>query len=301
MSKHDSTLDLKKSAQNAIFSATNQSAIGIDVHLDKIVFCYQKCAFNSSELEERNFTGKGNLDAIKEAALICKDLNPDVILMESTGVYWYSVYEALEDVGFTSKQLAVLNARDVKAARGRKTDTTDARRLTELGRSGKYRASFLPDRSHRQYRTCFRALQAFKRQRQRSVNRLHKLFCTVGLRASTVFSDIRGKAASKILEALVKSHPHDDDEALMKVIEENCRRLKHTPEEIFEALRCNRNTPVWQPIELCIDVIKSLDAAYSKQLHSLKLMVKKTDGDLFVRLQKIPGISEIAALGIICN
>lgn len=252
MSANNSTLNLKKSAQNAIFSATNQSAIGIDVHLDKIVFCYQKCAFNSSELEERNFACKGNLDALKEAALICKELNPDVILMESTGVYWYSVYEALEDVGFTSEQLAVLNARDVKAARGRKTDVTDARRLTELGRSGKYRASFIPDRTHRQYRTCFRALQTFKRQRQRAVNQLHKLLCSVGARASTVFSDIRGKAASKIIEALVMYHHSGDDVVLMQVIEENSKRLKHTPEEIFEALRCNGNSPVWHPISLCI-------------------------------------------------
>lgn len=298
MSEHNSTLNLKKSAQTAIFSATNQSAIGIDVHLDKIVFCYQNCAFNSSKLEERNFTSKGNLSDINNAASICKELNPDVILMESTGVYWLSIYEALENVGFMSEQLIVLNARDVKAARGRKTDLTDARRITELGRSGKYRQSFIPDRIHRQYRTCFRALQAAKRTRQRAVNQLHKLLCSVGARASTVFSDIRGKAATIIIEALAANA---SDDKLLQIIEENSKRLKHSPEEIFEALRCDKTSPVWNVISKSIKHIKFLDDTYEEQLAELKSMVIKTDKDLFLRLQKIPGISELSALGIVCE
>ena len=40
--------------------------------------------------------------------------------MESTGVYWQSLYEALENVGFTNKQIVVVNARDVKNKRGSK-------------------------------------------------------------------------------------------------------------------------------------------------------------------------------------
>jgi transposase len=52
--------------------------------------------------------------------------------MESTGVLWRSPYEALEAAGFTADQLALVNARDVKAVIGRKTDREDAKRLAEI-------------------------------------------------------------------------------------------------------------------------------------------------------------------------
>lgn len=42
--------------------------------------------------------------------------------MESTGGFWISPYEALEDMGFTSRQIQLVNARDVKAVLGHKTD-----------------------------------------------------------------------------------------------------------------------------------------------------------------------------------
>lgn len=202
MGKLYSTASPPKKLPTAIFSATNESAIGVDVHLDKMVFCYQRCQFNGDKLEQREFIYRGSRDELRKAAKICFSLQPNVIVMESTGIYWLSLYEMLEDAGFNSDQLIVLNAREVKAARGRKTDYTDALRLTEVGRSGNYKASFIQDKQHRQYRLCFRAMQNTRKHKQRAVNQLHKLLCSVGVRASTVFSDIRGKAASNIICAL---------------------------------------------------------------------------------------------------
>ena len=50
--------------------------------------------------------------------------------MESTGVYWFSPYEALEQVGFNTDTIKVVKATEVKAAEGRKTDKVDAKRLS---------------------------------------------------------------------------------------------------------------------------------------------------------------------------
>jgi transposase len=53
-------------------------------------------------------------------------LNPDEVVMESTGIYWKSPYAALEAVGIRA---TVVNARHVKQVPGRKTDVGDAQWL----------------------------------------------------------------------------------------------------------------------------------------------------------------------------
>ncbi len=55
--------------------------------------------------------------------------NPELVVMESTGIYWKSPYSALEKHGL---KLAVVNAYLVKQVPGRKTDIADAQWLTIL-------------------------------------------------------------------------------------------------------------------------------------------------------------------------
>ncbi|WP_199767289.1 IS110 family transposase [Aeromonas sp. ASNIH5] len=63
------------------------------------------------------------------------------VAMESTGVYWISVYEILETHGL---QVVLANARDARAVPGRKTDVNDAQWIQRLHACGLLRASF-PD------------------------------------------------------------------------------------------------------------------------------------------------------------
>ena len=67
----------------------------------------------------------------------CLGFAPEVVVMESTGVYWKSPFAALEAVGITAW---VVNARHVKAVPGRKTDMADAQWLATLARAGLLRA-----------------------------------------------------------------------------------------------------------------------------------------------------------------
>ncbi len=117
--------------------ATHTSAIGIDVHLNLLVCTAQVQLDNHQELTE-SLDFYTNRDDLDKFAAWCKSKNPQIILMESTGSLWYSVYEALEDVGFTDKKLVLINARDAKATCGRKTDRKDALRLARLARSGNF-------------------------------------------------------------------------------------------------------------------------------------------------------------------
>jgi transposase len=51
--------------------------------------------------------------------------------MESTGIYWKSVYASLSAAGIPAR---VVNARHVKKVPGRKTDVADSERLAQLAR-----------------------------------------------------------------------------------------------------------------------------------------------------------------------
>lgn len=187
----------------AVFSALYETAVGIDVHEKKMVACYQSSLFGDGELKTEHRDFGTTQQQLEELTAWCKGLNPDIILFESTGVYWVSLYEKLEQSGLAPDKVAVLNGRDVKAVRGRKTDWADAKRLTEIGRYGAFKASFIPSKPIRDLLFMFRALSALKKEKQRVVNILHKLFTCSGLRASQVFSDIRGKAATVIVNAVI--------------------------------------------------------------------------------------------------
>jgi transposase len=56
-----------------------------------------------------------------------------LVVMESTGIYWKSVYAALEAAGIPA---LVVNARHIKNVPGRKTDVADSEWLAQLARFG---------------------------------------------------------------------------------------------------------------------------------------------------------------------
>ena len=100
------------------FHSLHETAIGIDVHANLIVGCYQNGAFGKKSLDSDNWQCEANKKSLHDFADWCKKQSPEVLIMESTGVYWQSLYESLEDVGFTSRQIIVVNARDVKNKSG---------------------------------------------------------------------------------------------------------------------------------------------------------------------------------------
>ena len=113
--------------------------IGLDVHQAQISGCaIMEQADGTVAVERREFGGfKRDRRALVEWA---GSIGPDVVVMESTGIYWKSPYAALESAGIVAW---VVNARHVKAVPGRKTDVADAQWLATLARAGLLRASFV--------------------------------------------------------------------------------------------------------------------------------------------------------------
>lgn len=271
--------------------AQYRSAIGVDVHRDLLVCCYQEHNPEKNEMltEMANFGTK--CSQLMEFAQWCANLSPDVIIMESTGVLWRSPYEALESVGFTNKQLALVNARDVKAAVGRKTDAEDAKRLATFARLGTIKRSFVPGKLFRDMRLLARLYKKTVDNFARTKNRYNKILNSAGFRASSVFSDTNGKAAKILLDAFVFGSKEDQAVAL------NCRavkRLKASPEEIQDALNATCNPVILEllrKVKADIDSQRKLADEYMSMLRQAQAPYEHCI-ELLVR---IPGIKETSA------
>lgn len=130
----------------------HKRVIALDVHQAKITACaVVEHDDGRVEVTKRDFGAfKRDRRALAQWAL---EMAPEVVVMQSTGVYWKSPFAALEAVGLIAW---VVNARHVKAVPGRKTDMADAQWLATLARAGLLRASFIPPVQMRQLRLVAR-------------------------------------------------------------------------------------------------------------------------------------------------
>ena len=122
-----------------------------------------------------------------------------VVGMEATGAYWKPVFYLREhDV-----ECWLLNARHMKAVPGRKTDVKDAEWIAQLVEHGLVRPSFVPPEPVRQLRDLTRYRSEVVRERTREAQRLEKLLEDAGIKLSVVVSDLLGRSARAMLEALI--------------------------------------------------------------------------------------------------
>ena len=96
----------------------HKRVIALDVHQAKITACaVVEHDDGRVEITQRDF-GAFKRDR-RALAAWAMELRPEVVVMESTGVYWKSPFAALEAVGIIAW---VVNAHHVKTVPGRKTD-----------------------------------------------------------------------------------------------------------------------------------------------------------------------------------
>lgn len=200
--------------------------IGLDVHQAKISACaIAELPDGTLTVEQREFGGfKRDRRALADWA---RAFGPEVVVMESTGIYWKSPYAALEAVGITAW---VVNARHVKTVPGRKTDVAHAQWLATLARSGLLHASFIPPANIRHLRLIARQRQKLGGMLASEKNRLHKLLADAGIRLGVVVSDIHGQAGRAMVKALIEGKP-------MSEILDLAGRLRASRAELFEALQ----------------------------------------------------------------
>ena len=262
----------------------HKRVIALDVHQAKITACaIVEHDDGRVEVSKREFGAfKRDRRALAQWAL---EIVPEVVVMESTGVYWKSPFAALEKVGIVAW---VVNARHVKAVPGRKTDLCDAQWLATLARSGLLRASFIPCAEFRQLRLVARQRQKLVSMLASEKNRLHKVLVDAGVRINVLVGDIHGLAARAMVKSLIEGKPTHE-------ILDQKGRLRASREELFEALspeclsgaHCFVLDEIMQHLEQIEQRIGRMDAYLLKALEPWQAQLNL--------LTTMPGIDRIGA------
>jgi len=258
--------------------------IGLDVHQGQVTACaIIEEADGQVRIEQRQF-GAFKKDR-RALAQWCARLQPDEVVMESTGIYWKSPYTALEAAGIRAK---VVNARHVKQVPGRKTDIGDAQWLAMLARAGLLRASFIPPAKLRELRLIARQRQKLVGQLASEKNRLHKVLTDGGIRLGVVVSDVHGQSARAMVKALIQgAAPHE-------VLPLASRRLKASREELFDALQGDLTDSHRFVLDELMRHIEEIEARIARFDARLLEGLKEERNSLLL-LQTLPGVDLIGA------
>ena len=113
---------------------------GLDVHRDNVVAC-TRVAMPDGTLEVANYGARTTRSGLAELTAFLMDAGVDTVAMEATGVYWRSIYYALEGI---LEELWLCNAQHVKNVPRRKSDLSDAEWLADVAAHGMVRPSSVP-------------------------------------------------------------------------------------------------------------------------------------------------------------
>ncbi len=130
-----------------------------------------------------------------------KQCEIDTVAMESTGIYWKSLFSILVRNDF---EVCLVNASHTKNVTGRKTDESDATWIQKLHSCGLLKSSYLPDDEQEVLRTLVRYRRTLVQDSSRFVNRLQKSLELMNIKFHTVIRDITGKTGRAVIEAIIR-------------------------------------------------------------------------------------------------
>ena len=174
---------------------------GIDVHKEMIKVAIRSpgdkpWTRKTEILEYRTFYG-----VLQEMARELRRRGVTHVVMEASGVYTEPVYYALCEQDFT--EVAVINPVHAKALKGHKTDAKDCARLAELFECGLLRGSYIPSAEQKEVRDLTRYRIKTVQARTSEIQRLGKALESAGIKLGSVASEITGKSATAMIEALI--------------------------------------------------------------------------------------------------
>ncbi len=269
-------------------------ATGIDIHQSTAVASAiipigdgSQCEFVRAEFD--TFTEQG----LKALGAFLVPLGVEIVLMESTGVYWMSAHDALVAAGLS---VAIANAREIKGMKGRKTDKNDADWLARIAKQGSFHPSYVPKRESRALRSLSRHATKLRFMLSAEKNRLGKLFSAAGYRLNTVFTDMYGTGGMICVRGVLNGEKPEDLLGKLPPLS----RYKHSREEMLLALGGKFEEADLFTARHVLEHIDYLAGELSVFAEELTRIVKEKDERKFELLQTIPGIDALAA-GIILS
>jgi transposase len=270
---------------NKVIEALAKRSAGLDVH-KKTVVCTLLIENTHGQIEKQTREFGTFRRELNKLAQWLSESEVEIVAMESTGIYWKSVYEALER---EEVKAYVVNARYVKNVPGRKTDVQDSEWLAELVRCGLLRASFIPPRDLRELRLLTRYRGRLIGTLSAEKNRLHKILAGCGIRLDSVVSDIDGVSARKIINALIEGDKEPDEIVLLA-----SRRLNKKLPELLKALDGELTDRHRFLLKQIHSHVKWLEDRV-KEIDSQVVAAMKPYQEEWQLLQTIPGIDILSA------
>jgi transposase len=174
---------------------------GIDVHKDMIKVGIRSpgdkpWTRRSEVLQYRTFYG-----VLQQMAADLRKRGVTHVVMEASGVYTEPVYYALAERDFD--EVAVINPAHAKALKGHKTDARDCLRVAELFECGLLRGSYIPAAELKEVRDLTRYRTKTVQARTSEIQRLGKALESAGIKLGSVASELTGKPATAMIEALI--------------------------------------------------------------------------------------------------
>ena len=266
---------------------------GVDVHRDMIEACIIKGIETPQIISKRFSTLQSEL---KEFTEWLYENDCYHVAMESTGVYWRPVYEAIEEFSVYYENIIVANAHHMRNLPGRKTDVKDAQWIATLLQHGLLEPSFVPERTIRDLREFSRTYKNCVGEKTRCINRMEKFLQTHGFKLSSVLSDINSVSGLRILSVLAQKGSLSLED-VQKAISSN---IKNSAESIQNAICGRLNTYECFLLSDYLDQLSSIQQHIDKILAMMATISKPYERALY-QLDSIPGIDITAAMLIIAE
>lgn len=256
----------------------------LDIHKSQITACVRvpdDAGGRRQEIREFAATTSGLLtlaDWLRSWAVT-------VVGMEATGIYWRPVFYLLED----EFECRLYNARHLRHVPGRKSDVQDAEWGCQLIEHGLVRSSFVPERPVRELRDLVRYRKAKIQERTREVQRVEKTLQDAGIKLSSVASEVLGKSARNMLDALI-SGTHDP-EILAELAKGTLRKKIPALREALQGRFTGHHALLVSQMLAQIDFLDETIATLSEQIEELTRPFSRE----LELLDTIPGVDKRAA------
>jgi transposase len=258
-------------------------ACGLDMHKDKIV-CFISDKEGTQQHTEEFKTFTEDLFYIRDTLL---KHGVSHCLMESTGIYWISLYGILTEAGIN---VTVANAQHIKQIPKRKTDRKDARWLCTLMLHGLVRNSFIAGPVQQALRELCRNRLFYKQSQTKVRNRMLKILERGNFKIRSVASSVTTQTTMNIIRLLATGITN------VTILANCCKgRLIAKREQMKKALQGTLSGTDTQMLQM---LLADLDH-YQKQIDAMECRIKELTNEHYKEvagcLLTISGIGEISA------
>ena len=154
--------------------------------------------------------------------------------MEATGIYWVALYAMLESCGL---KVCLVNPKETKQVKGRKTDVKDCQWLQKLFSSGLLRESFIPEVKYMEVRHLVRERLDIIEMGSTYVNKMQKCLELMNIKLKEIISQVHGASGIKMIKAIIAGNR--DREYLLSLCDK--RIIDKKGEAVLKAMEGNYN------------------------------------------------------------